>query len=143
MHNNMEQNGNSSTSVSFSISWLLTVGLLAGPRSCCRLDAMFKSSVLLLLFFTAISGLGVQGRRSLLVQGVSASLAVLSGDQQGANPILSAKYCASGVGEGCQDLSEGNELIKSLQEKSAANKEANRKVCLLGSKPYCFRLIAN
>jgi len=42
--------------------------------------------------------------------------------------VLSSKYCASGIGDGCQDLSEGNDFIKSLQEKSAANKEKNTQV---------------
>lgn len=37
-------------------------------------------------------------------------------------------YCASGVGEGCAALSEGNDFIRSLQEKSAANRERNEKV---------------
>ena len=32
------------------------------------------------------------------------------------------------MGEGCDDLAEGNALIRSLQEKSAANRERNEKV---------------
>lgn len=50
--------------------------------------------------------------------------------ENAAAAVISSKYCASGVGEGCQDLSDGNELIKSLQEKSAANKEKNEQVRL-------------
>ena len=42
--------------------------------------------------------------------------------------VLSSKYCASGVGEGCNDLSEGNDLIRSLQEKSAMNREKYARV---------------
>lgn len=45
--------------------------------------------------------------------------------------VLSSQYCASGVGAGCEELSEGNELIKSLQAKSAANRESNAKVSAL------------
>ncbi|EEC45598.1 predicted protein [Phaeodactylum tricornutum CCAP 1055/1] len=42
---------------------------------------------------------------------------------ESADALISSKYCASGVGDGCDDLSEGNELIKSLQEKSAAKRD--------------------
>ena len=42
---------------------------------------------------------------------------------QPANAVISSKYCAYGTGEGCDDLAEGNEFIKQLQAKSAANKE--------------------
>ena len=38
--------------------------------------------------------------------------------------VISSKYCAYGTGDGCEDLAEGNEYIKQLQAKSAANKEA-------------------
>lgn len=47
-----------------------------------------------------------------------------------ANAVISSKYCASGVGEDCEELSEGNALIKSLQEQSAANREANARESL-------------
>jgi len=40
-----------------------------------------------------------------------------------AHAVISSKYCASGQGEGCDDLSEGNEFIRKLQEKSAVNAE--------------------
>jgi hypothetical protein len=42
--------------------------------------------------------------------------------------VLSSKYCASGVGEGCNDLAQGNDLIRSLQEKSAMNREKYARV---------------
>lgn len=47
-----------------------------------------------------------------------------------ANAVLSSGSCAQGVGEGCEDRAEGNEFIKSLQEKSAANREANTREAL-------------
>ena len=47
-----------------------------------------------------------------------------------AEGVLSSKYCAGGVGEGCEERAEGNEFIKSLQEKSAANREANSREAL-------------
>ena len=42
--------------------------------------------------------------------------------------VISSKYCAAGVGEGCEELASGNNFIKSLQEKSAANREQNERV---------------
>lgn len=64
--------------------------------------------------------------QSLTTAGVSAASAW--GSPPPAEAVLSSKYCASGVGEGCTDLSEGNDLIRSLQEKSATNRERNEKV---------------
>lgn len=49
--------------------------------------------------------------------------------------VISSKYCSSGVGEGCQDLNEGNELIQSLQEKSAVNRERYQQVRKQNDKP--------
>jgi hypothetical protein len=34
--------------------------------------------------------------------------------------VVWSKACASGRGDGCDDLAEGNEFIRSLQQKSAA-----------------------
>jgi hypothetical protein len=48
--------------------------------------------------------------------------------QPGSAIASTSKYCASGVGEGCADLSEGNGLIKTLQEKSAVNKDVYARV---------------
>lgn len=45
-----------------------------------------------------------------------------------ANAVVSAKMCYQGEGEGCADMAGDNALIKSLQEKSAANREKNEKV---------------
>jgi len=42
--------------------------------------------------------------------------------------ILQVGSCASGEGEGCADLSEGNEFIRSLQQKSAVKREFYAKV---------------
>ena len=68
---------------------------------------------------------GVGKDRRAFLQSLSglAFVAATPGSSANANP-----YCAAGVGEDCEDLSEGNEFIKSLQEKSAANREANLKV---------------
>ena len=53
----------------------------------------------------------------------STSILLLPG--QPSNAVISSKTCAYGTGDGCDDLAEGNELIRQLQAKSAANKEAN------------------
>jgi hypothetical protein len=86
---------------------------------------MAKTAFLLVLTITSVLGLGVQERRSFF-QTASAGLAFVL--TPNANAILSSKYCASGVGEGCEDRSEGNDFIKALQEKSALNREQNMKV---------------
>jgi hypothetical protein len=62
--------------------------------------------------------------RRRLFQSVGAAVGVVAA----AAPAQANQYCASGVGEGCADLSEGNDLIRSLQEKSAANREKNERV---------------
>jgi hypothetical protein len=43
--------------------------------------------------------------------------------------VLRSKGCYQGEGEACAELAEDNVLIKSLQEKSATNREKNEKVC--------------
>ena len=45
------------------------------------------------------------------------------------NVIRSPGKCANGEGEGCDSLADNNELIRSLQKKSAANRESNQRVC--------------
>ena len=45
--------------------------------------------------------------------------------------VIQSQYCASGLGEGCDQLNEGNEFIKSLQQKSLENKEKYQKVHML------------
>jgi hypothetical protein len=59
-----------------------------------------------------------------------------------ADAVISSKGCYSGEGEGCAELAEENALIKSLQEKSAANKERNTNVRFwLNERNWCnFRL---
>jgi len=74
-------------------------------------------------------------RRDFFSFGTAAACTLAT--SQPANAVLSSKYCASGVGEGCADLSEGNALIKSLQEKSAANKEMNMQVRIGNSAIVC------
>lgn len=43
--------------------------------------------------------------------------------------ILQVGQCSGGVGEGCLSLSEGNDYIRSLQDKSAKNRDLYAKVC--------------
>ena len=52
---------------------------------------------------------------------MGAAAGALIGAPNEAQAVISSKYCASGQGEGCEDLAEGNEFIKKLQEKSAVN----------------------
>ena len=44
--------------------------------------------------------------------------------------VLQSKGCALGVGDGCDDIAAGNELIRKLQERSAANREVYIKEAL-------------
>ena len=67
------------------------------------------------------------GRRRQLLQGALSGLsaaALLSISPHESQAVISSKSCAMGAGEGCDDLAEGNEFIKSLQQLSAANKDA-------------------
>jgi hypothetical protein len=66
-------------------------------------------------------------RRSL-ISGLTIGVATAYSNIHPASAVIGSKSCTSGVGEGCADLSEGNEFIKALQEKSAAKKEQYRKV---------------
>ena len=65
--------------------------------------------------------------RRTVFQSLGAAAGVSALGPRPADAVISSKYCASGVGEGCTDLSEGNDLIRSLQEKSATNRERNEK----------------
>jgi hypothetical protein len=70
-------------------------------------------------------------RRDALRQVIGSAAAIVTGSIGSAAPahaVLSSKGCASGVGEGCADLAEDNAFIKSLQEKSAANRETYARV---------------
>lgn len=64
-------------------------------------------------------------RRNLLQQALAGAFVASSSP---AEAVISSKYCSAGVGAGCGDLSEGNELIRSLQEKSAINRERYQQV---------------
>lgn len=89
-----------------------------------------KSVVLNLVFVVSTTSAYAVGRRGLFQSlGAAASgAAAATLCPRSAQALLSSKYCASGVGEGCTDLADGNDLIRSLQEKSATNRERNEKV---------------
>ena len=84
-------------------------------------------SSFLILYFqgTAVAYQPNVNRRDWLsfIAGTATSSILLP--KQPSNAVISSKYCAYGSGEGCDDLAEGNEFIRQLQAKSAANKEAN------------------
>ena len=86
---------------------------------------MTKTALLLLMTVTSVVGWGLHERRSFFTA-VAHGMAFVA--TPSANAIISSRYCAAGVGDGCDDRSEGNEYIKALQEKSALNREANLKV---------------
>jgi hypothetical protein len=67
-------------------------------------------------------GAAAGNRREYLAGLVTATTAALASAQP-ANAVLGSGVCASGVGDGCGDRSDGNEYIRLLQEKSAVNKE--------------------
>jgi hypothetical protein len=68
-------------------------------------------------------------RREYLTGLVAATTAAFTtASAQPANAVLGAGACASGVGEGCGDRSGGNDYIRSLQEKSAVNKDKYERV---------------
>lgn len=66
--------------------------------------------------------------RRTYLWGIGGAAAAFISGENGANAVISSKYCASGKGEGCNDLADGNEFIRSLQEKSAANAEVYARV---------------
>ena len=72
------------------------------------------------------------GRRDCFHGMVGVAAGILSGvciiSPQKAQAVISKELCASGQGSGCEDLAEGNEFIKSLQQKSAANAEMYARV---------------
>jgi len=66
-----------------------------------------------------------------------------------ADAVLSSKYCAAGVGDGCADLAEDNQLIRTLQERSATNKEKyarvrtyNLSIYVILQMPYISALLS-
>eukprot|EP00522_Entomoneis_paludosa_P015522 CAMPEP_0172445356 /NCGR_PEP_ID=MMETSP1065-20121228/5189_1 /TAXON_ID=265537 /ORGANISM="Amphiprora paludosa, Strain CCMP125" /LENGTH=178 /DNA_ID=CAMNT_0013196159 /DNA_START=40 /DNA_END=576 /DNA_ORIENTATION=+ len=68
---------------------------------------------------------GLSRRQMLVAALTTTTTAVIY--QLPAHAVLSTGACASGVGEGCADLSEGNAYIQALQEQSAANRERNER----------------
>lgn len=67
-------------------------------------------------------------QRTLGVASIFGSLLMGIGDADAA--VLQSKPCALGEGDGCADIAEGNEFIKSLQEKSSAKKDVYIKEAL-------------
>lgn len=61
------------------------------------------------------------------IAGTTTAVAV-SHSPEMAQAVISSKYCAYGTGDGCEDLAEGNEYIRQLQARSAANKETIQQV---------------
>ena len=83
-----------------------------------------RVALLMLLITLAHSYSNTHPRRALFRSAfLAATCAVAPLDS--ANAVLSSPPCAGGVGQGCEERSEGNEFIKSLQEKSAENRAAN------------------
>ncbi|CAJ1949815.1 unnamed protein product [Cylindrotheca closterium] len=93
------------------------------------------TSLLFLFLFVAPVAFGYQpsqqpnnaqlNRRNFFAFAAASAAANILIPEQPANAVLSAKYCAYGSGDGCDDLAEGNDFIRQLQAKSAANKEKN------------------
>mmetsp|Transcript_17887 Transcript_17887/g.27807 ORF Transcript_17887/g.27807 Transcript_17887/m.27807 type:complete len:187 (+) Transcript_17887:70-630(+) len=76
----------------------------------------------------------LQGRRDFVQRTLMGSASILGSlcttvDDANA-AVLQSKPCALGEGDGCADIAEGNEFIKSLQEKSAAKKDVYVKEAL-------------
>mmetsp|Transcript_3945 Transcript_3945/g.5199 ORF Transcript_3945/g.5199 Transcript_3945/m.5199 type:complete len:174 (-) Transcript_3945:81-602(-) len=97
--------------------------------------SLFTIATWLLLFGIALdnchawsSSSGNGTRRSFLSKSlVAATIIIAQQEPQPAQAVVGAAPCASGVGAGCDDLSEGNDFIRELQEKSAVNKDRNEK----------------
>ena len=72
-------------------------------------------------------------RRSILQQGCAMSIisAAAANRANAYGVIRSPGKCANGEGEGCNSLADNNELIRSLQTKSAQNRESNQRVSAL------------
>jgi len=89
----------------------------------------YKGSILTIVhaFLLMTLSQGLSTRKSFLSQSSAALLSVIVVPA----PSEASPYCAAGVGENCLELSEGNDYIKALQQKSAENKETNAKVCAL------------
>ena len=72
-------------------------------------------------------------RRCILQQGCAMSIisAAAANRANAYGVIRSPGKCANGEGEGCDSLADNNELIRSLQTKSAQNRESNQRVSAL------------
>lgn len=84
-------------------------------------------SVHLLLLPAAVLGYQIP-RREAFLQALGGASAVLLAPTQHANAVLRSAGCYQGEGEACAELAGENALIRSLQEKSSANREKNEKV---------------
>jgi len=77
----------------------------------------------------------ITGRREILQHTASALVTLstfslpLPSSAEGVS-VLRSKGCYRGEGEACDELAEGNELIRSLQRKSAENREMNDREAL-------------
>jgi len=80
----------------------------------------------LCLCLTSSSGFSIV-RRTVLQSTMAAVSGGLLMQPNESKAVIESKVCTAGVGDGCDDLAEGNEFIKSLQRKSAENREANLK----------------
>jgi hypothetical protein len=88
-------------------------------RNCSQVRALILSFVLL-----SATGYTLPRRQLFQTIGSAAAGTVIATiAPESAQAVISSKYCAYGTGDGCEDLAEGNEYIKQLQARSAANKE--------------------
>lgn len=76
-------------------------------------------------FFKTLVKSSIAAAATTTIINPSISNAAVSDKPEG--KILRAGNCAYGVGDGCADLSEGNDFIKELQKKSAQSKESAQK----------------
>jgi len=67
--------------------------------------------------------------RLVLGSGLAGLVQLGAGPTPPAHAIIGSKGCYQGQGEACTELAGENDLIKSLQEKSSANRAKNEKVC--------------
>jgi hypothetical protein len=104
-----------------------TIGTTIGPLLLCLLFLACAAAY-------QPSHQGVGNRRDYLAGLLTATTAAWVTASAPANAVLGSGACASGVGEGCEDRSEGNAYIVSLQEKSAVNKDMYAQVRMYHAK---------
>lgn len=78
-------------------------------------ESMSRRNVLKNSIFTPIA---MTSLSSLLMENANAA-------------VLQSGPCASGQGDACEDLAEGNEFIRSLQKKSSENRARNEQVSFI------------